>query len=257
MPELVYRPSTSPTMREIAKLMPTFAPDVVRNPMLLEHLVRGYFGTLGAYVMVMTDGLVRQAFDYPPRPALRWSQKPVIGRFYRGEDPPSRTNWEEIMYEVKNNANQIDQAVTEMEKQDMMDEIEKFMESKSKYDPSFTNQDIIDASKAMEAAYTQIKRLRKETKKLWEDDVMSPEQKLRELNRIYREKMEHSKDAYEERPGAVIQLEALQDTLIDMVPGDRAEYLSEQGLDHTAALIAGLPEKPKLRLRNIYWENSV
>ena len=109
----------------------------------------------------------------------------------------------------------------------------------------------------MEAAYTQIKRLRKETTKLWEDEDMSPEQKLRELNQIYREKMEHSKDAYGERPGATIQFEALQDTLIDMIPGDRVDYLAEQGLEQTSDLLANLPENPSLRLRNIYWEHSV
>jgi len=257
MPEITYRASTSPTMREIARLMPDFAPDVMRNPMLLEHLTRGYLGTLGAYVMVMTDSLVREQFDYPARPALRWSQHPVIGRFYRGDEPPSRTNWEEIMYEVRNNARQIDRAVSQMERLEMDDEIDEFMEAKSKYDPTFTNQEVLDAAAAMESSYEQIKQLRKETTELWEDEKMTPEQKLRELNRIYRDKMENAKDAYGERPGAAIQFEALQDTLIDMIPEDRVDYLAEQGLDQTSDLIANLPGNPSLRLRNIYWENSV
>ena len=255
-PELAFRASTSPAMRELAKAMPGFAPDTLQNPLLLEHLVRGYFGTLGAYTMVMTDGLVRNAFDYPARPALRWSQHPVIGRFYRGEDPPSRTNFEEIMYEVRNNARAIDRAVSQMERLEMDDEIDEFMEAGSKYDPSFSNQEVVDAAAAMEGSYEQIKQLRKETTELWEDEKMTPEQKLKELNRIYREKMENAKDAYGERPGATIQFEALQETLIDMDPENRPSYLAEQGLDQTADLIAGLPKKPELRLRNIYWENS-
>jgi hypothetical protein len=256
MPEITYRASTSPTMREIAKLMPNFAPDIVRNPMLLEHLTRGYFGTLGAYVMVMTDALVRKSFDYPARPALRWSQTPVAGRFYRGEDPPSRTNWEEIMYEVRNNARQIERAVTQMELLEMEDEVEEFMEAKSKYDPSFTNQEVLEASKAMEGSYKQIKQLRKDTTALWEDEKLTPEQKLRELNRIYRDKMENAKDAYGERPGAAVQFEALQETLIDMDPRQRHGYLVEQGLDMTADMIANLPIKPDARLQSIFWENS-
>ena len=256
-PELAFRAQTSPTMRELAKAMPGFAPDTLRNPILLEHLVRGYFGTLGAYAMVMSDGLVRQQFDYPARPALRWSQIPVVKRFYRGDEPPSRTNYEEIMYEVINNARQIERAVNQMERLEMDDEVDQFMEAGSKYDPSFTNEEVLDAAAAMEGSYEQIKQLRKETAELWEDENMSPEQKLRELNQIYRDKMENAKDAYGERPGAMIQFEALQETLIDMVPGDRVDYLAEQGLDQTADLVAGLPAKPELRLRNIYWENSV
>lgn len=256
-PELAFRAQTSPAMRELAKAMPGFAPDTLRNPILLEHLVRGYFGTLGAYVMVMTDGLVRQQFDYPARPALRWSQIPVVKRFYRGDEPPSRTNYEEIMYEVINNARQIERAVNQMERLEMDDEVDEFMEAGSKYDPSFTNQEVLDAAAAMEGSYEQIKQLRKETAELWEDENMTPEQKLRELNHIYRDKMENAKDAYGERPGATIQFEALQETLIDMVPEDRVDFLAEQGLDQTADLVAGLPKKPELRLRNIYWENSV
>jgi hypothetical protein len=255
-PELAFRAQTSPAMRELAKAMPGFAPDTLRNPMLLEHLVRGYFGTLGAYAMVMSDGLVRQAFDYPARPALRWSQYPVVKRFYRGDEPPSRTNFEEIMYEVMNNARQIERAVNQMEKLEMDDEVDKFMEKGSKYDPSFTNQAVLDAAAAMESSYEQIRQLNKETTELWEDEEMTPEQKLRELNNIYRDKMENAKDAYEERPGAAIQLEALQDTLIDMIPGDRVDYLAEQGLDRTADLLASLPVKPSTRLQRIMMENS-
>ncbi len=256
-PELAFRASTSPAMRELAKAMPGFAPDTLQNPMLLEHLVRGYFGTLGAYTMVMTDGLVRQAFDYPARPALRWSQIPVVKRFYRGDEPPSRTNFEEIMYEVRNNARQIERAVNQMERLEMDDEIDEFMEAGSKYDPTFTNQEVVEAAAAMEGSYEQIKQLRKETTELWEDEKMTPEEKLRDLNRIYREKMENAKDAYGERPGAAIQFEALQETLIDMDPMKRPSFLAEQGLDQTADLIANLPIKPDLRLRNIFWENSV
>ena len=256
-PELAFRAQTSPAMRELAEAMPGFAPDTLRNPMLLEHLVRGYFGTLGAYAMVMTDGLVRQAFDYPPRPALRWSQIPVVKRFYRGDEPPSRTNFEEIMYEVMNNARQIERAVNQMERLEMDDEVDKFMEKGSKYDPSFTNQEVLEAAAAMESSYEQIRQLNKETTELWEDENMTPEQKLRELNNIYRDKMENAKDAYGERPGAAIQLEALQDTLIDMIPGDRVDYLAEQGLDLTSDLLASLPVKPSTRLQRIMMENSV
>jgi hypothetical protein len=58
-------------------------------------------------------------------------------------------------------------------------------------------------------------------------------------------------------PGAIIQFEALQDTLIDMDPEDRPDYLAGQGLGQTADLLVSLPKKPGRRLRNIIWENSV
>ncbi len=255
-PEIVFRSQTSPTMRELANGMPKFAPGTLRNPLLLEHLVRGYLGTLGAYAMMMSDDLVRKQFDYPPRPELRWSKTPVAGRFYRGEDVPSRSMFEEVMYEVRNNARQIERAVNQLERLEMEDEVDVFMEEPSKYDPTFTNQQVVDAAKAMESSYQQIKTLRRDTNDLWEDEEMTPEQKGRELNQLYQEKLELSKDAWLERPGAEIQFEALQDTLIDMIPEDRVDYLVEQGLENTADLLVAMPRKPSSRLKRIMLENS-
>jgi len=245
-PELVFRSSTSPSMRELAKVMPNFSPDIMRNPLLMEHLMRGYLATLGGYVMMLSDDLVRKQFDYPARPELRWSKIPLVGRFYRGEEVPARSSFEEIMYDVRNNARQIERAVNQMERLEMDDEIDEFMEEGSKYDPNYTNQEVLDASKAMESSYNEIKKLRKDTTDLWEDEDMTPEQKSRELNDLYREKLENAKDAWMERPGAAeIQIEALQETLIDMPPQQRTDYLAKQRLDHTAELLSSLPKNPR------------
>lgn len=256
-PEIVYRPTTSPTMREIARGLPKWAPATLRNPIMLEHLMRGYFGTLGTYVMMMSDDLVRKQFDYPARPDLRWSQIPIVKRFYTGEDPPSRTMFEEVVYQVRENARQIERAVSQMEKQEMDDEIEAFMEEPSKYDSSFTNEEVVEAAKAMKSSYEEMKRIRKQMRELWEDEDMTGEQKGRELNQLLREKLEESKEGWLERPGAAIQFEALQETLIDMIPGDQVDYLAEQGLEGTIDLLAALPVKPSTRLQRIMKENSV
>jgi len=269
-PEIVFRPTTSPTARELARGLPKWAPATLRNPILLEHLVRGYFGTLGAYVMMMSDDLVRKSFDYPARPDLRWDKMPVARRFYTGDDPPSRTSFEEVIYQVRQNAREIERAVSQMEKLEMEDEIDAFMEQPSKYDSTFTNEQVVEASKAMKPSYNEMKRIRKEITELWEDEEMSGEEKGIELNNLLRDKLEEAKEGWLERPGssenkedeppnagAVIQFEALQDTLIDLSPEDRVDYLAEQGLDKTADLLVSLPTKPSSRLRNIMRENSV
>jgi len=266
-PEIVFRPTTSPTARELARGLPKWAPAMLRNPILLEHLTRGYFATLGAYVMMMSDDLVRKMFDYPARPDLRWNKIPVVRRFYSGEDPPSRTMFEEVIYQVRQNAKEIERAINQLERLEMYDEIEAFLEEPSKYDPTFTNEEIVEASKAMKPSYEEMKRIRKEITALWEDEDMGGDQKGRELNNLLQEKLEEAKEGWLERPGsseseqppepgAIIQFEALQDTLIDMVPGDRVDYLAEQGLDMTADLLASLPVKPSTRFQRILIENS-
>ena len=255
-PEIVFRPTTSPTMRELAKAMPKWAPATLRNPMMLEHLTRGYFATLGAYVMMMSDDLVRKQFDYPARPDLRWDKIPVVRRFYTGEDPPSRTVYEEVVYQVRASARQIERAVNKMEDLEMDDEVDAFMEEPSKYDPTFTNEEVVEAAKGMRFSYEEMKAIRKEIAELWEDEEMSGEEKGRELNNLLRDKLEAAKEGYLERPGAAIQFEALQNTLIDMVPGDQVDYLAEQGLDLTMDLLAALPVNPSTRLQRIMTENS-
>jgi hypothetical protein len=256
-PEIVFRPTTSPTARELARGMPKWAPATLRNPMLLEHLTRGYFATLGAYVMMLSDDLVRKSFDYPARPDLRWDKIPVVRRFYTGEDPPSRTSYEEIVYEVRGNARQIERAVNKMEDLEMDDEIDAFMEEPSKYDPTFTNEEVVEAAKAMRFSYEEMKTIRKEIADLWEDENMSGEEKGRELNNLLRDKLDAAKEGYMERPGAAIQFEALQETLMDMIPGDQVDYLAEQGLGQTLDLLASLPVKPSTRLQRIMTENTV
>jgi hypothetical protein len=108
----------------------------------------------------------------------------------------------------------------------------------------------------MEGSYKEIQQIRKETTELWEDETMTPEQKGRELNNLYQQKLENAKDAWLERPGATIQFEALKDTLIDMIPDNRVDYLVEQGLTETADLLVSLPKQPNARLRRILLENS-
>jgi hypothetical protein len=255
-PEIVFRPTTSPTMRELAEGMPKWAPATLRNPMMLEHLTRGYFATLGAYVMMMSDDLVRKQFDYPARPDLRWDKIPVVRRFYAGEDPPSRTVYEEVVYQVRASARQIERAVNKMEDLEMDDEVDAFMEEPSKYDPTFTNEEVVEAAKAMRFSYEEMKMIRKEIAELWEDENMGGDEKGRELNKLLREKLEAAKEGWLERPGAAIQFEALQNTLIDMIPNDRVDYLAEQGLEQTMDLLASLPVKPTTRLQRILMENT-
>ena len=207
--------------------------------------------------MMLTDDLVRSQFDYPPRPALRWQQIPVAGRFYRGEDPPTRTKFEQVMYEVRNEARAIERAINQMEDRELDDEVDAFLEEPSQYNRNFTNEDVLDAGAAMDSAYREIRDIRKEVNDIWEDPDMSPEEKLMELNELYRERNEAAKDAYEARPGtdpaaSVGQLPvgtlALWRSLQGMDNEQAVNFMREHGLTDTADLVASMPQQPNQRL---------
>jgi hypothetical protein len=268
-PDMVYRPGTSPALRELASRMPRFMPHTLRNPMLLEHIVRGYTGTLGSYLMMMTDDLVRKNFDYPPRPELRWNKIPVAGRFYRGDEPPSRTNYEEIVYELRNSARAIERTIAQMEREQMDDEVEEFKGEPSHYNRKFTNEEVIDAGQAVEGNMREIRRLRSELNEIWMDEDLTPAEKSRQINQIYRDKADEMRDAYRERPGAApfdptaatttaprVSTMALLDELNRMSQQETYAFLSEAGLTDTAALVQELPSSPNRDFRNLLADNE-
>jgi hypothetical protein len=265
-PDMVYRPTTSPLARELATRMPRFAPHTLRNPMLLEHIMRGYTGTLGSYLMLMTDDLIRKNFDYPPRPALRWDQTPMAARFYRGDDPLRRTGYENMMYEIRGAARGIARTISQMEQVGRQEEIEAFRNSPSEYHARYTNFQIEQASKTMDAPYNAIRRARNRMNQIWIDKDMSPEAKLMEINELQQQINERTQEAYERRPGSstvdyepiasaesvltVPAIALLEDLDGRDQPGTTA-FLRENGLIETAELVAGLPIRPNKDLVNL------
>jgi hypothetical protein len=61
--------TTSPTVTAIAHAMPAMAPDALRSPLRLQHLIRGYTSAIGMYALQGADALARTAGYAPPSPA--------------------------------------------------------------------------------------------------------------------------------------------------------------------------------------------
>ncbi len=93
-------PFTSDTLRELGEALNL-------SPVRMEHVVRGYLGTLGTYMLAATDTAVRFATDAPPRPETAWSRVPVVGSFFRGEAEGRRTRWEEEFYGFRREADAV------------------------------------------------------------------------------------------------------------------------------------------------------
>ena len=265
-PDMVHRNSTSPLSRELVKVMPRFAPHTLRNPMLLEHVMRGYTGTLGSYAMLMTDALVRSAFDYPPRPKLRWDQTPMASRFYRGDDPVRRTGYENMMYEIIGAARGITDALNVMEREGLDAEMTAFRNEPSEYHARYTNWQIEQSSDAMSGQYDAVRDLRKEANMIWQHEDWSPSEKLRRMNEVQIQINKMTKQAYELRPGSsttdYTPFASLTSTLTapilvlleDLDGQDQAGsegFLRGNGLTDTADLIASLPARPRDAFRDL------
>ncbi|WP_370548552.1 hypothetical protein NMD69_07955 [Edwardsiella tarda] len=77
------------------------------SPKKIDHLITGYTGTLGAYVLGAMDIVLRGMGDYGERPALRVDELPVIKSFLRGSAAPKSTQYSDDFYRMMQQANQV------------------------------------------------------------------------------------------------------------------------------------------------------
>ncbi|WP_417623086.1 LPD38 domain-containing protein [Parasphingorhabdus sp.] len=93
-----YSAYTSDTAKAIAQAFGV-------SPKKVEHLIKGYTGTLGAYVLGASDIVARQAMgiESAETPVSRY---PVIKSFYQGSGPKSSTKFANEFYEALDTANQ-------------------------------------------------------------------------------------------------------------------------------------------------------
>jgi hypothetical protein len=74
-PALQSTAATSLTAKKVGQLT-----DV--SPAKIDHAVRGFFGTLGAYSVMLADQAVRAVGDEPPAPIAPWQSAPVLKVFF-------------------------------------------------------------------------------------------------------------------------------------------------------------------------------
>ncbi len=77
----------------------------MRSPKKLQHLLQGYFDTLGAYVLSVADLMTRRAVDAPVRPDRLIQDIPVVGSFVR--DGEGRTRYRNEMQEMQKELNEL------------------------------------------------------------------------------------------------------------------------------------------------------
>ncbi len=208
LPPEQFSPQTSPLMVELARALPEWMNDVtpkMKSPKHLENLYRGYTGTLGQYVLMAADAVVRHAMDYPAAPARRLQDYPVIGSFYRGSDDAAmRQMYEEAFYTTLRKAQQVKGSMSFLEKYALEGRMDK---TQSDYEA------IIAITPTLEDIREQVSDLNKEMMMVWMDQEMTPQEKRSEVDLIQREKNELFRDAYPLRKGGAEHPRVTEETL--------------------------------------------
>lgn len=108
-PEAQYDPWTSETIRWVAEAMPDIAPDWMRSPKRLEHVLRGYVGSIGGYAVDMADFMGRSAFDLPETPSMRGRDVPIVKSFY--QTGVGSTKQTDQLYQMAASVNELQSAI--------------------------------------------------------------------------------------------------------------------------------------------------
>ena len=116
-----YDERTSLLMRELGQITGL-------SPKKLEHIVTGYTGTIGAYVVGICDAIVRASGDYGAAPAIRADQIPVLKSIYQGSAPAKSSQAMTDFYQLLDEANQVYSTIRQYQKEGRMGDAQEMLE---------------------------------------------------------------------------------------------------------------------------------
>ncbi|HDL7339045.1 TPA: hypothetical protein PXN07_004383 [Yersinia enterocolitica] len=163
-----YNDQTSLLMREIGEA-------TNMSPKMLDHIVMGYTGSLGSYVMGATNLLMRNLKDYGETPAMRLDEMPVIKSFFRGSDPAKSTQFTEDFYRMMTEANQINSTINSFRKQGRGDDANELIEE---------NRGKLSQRQGLTETQKQVKALNAQIEMMRRDRILTAEQKREKIDRL-------------------------------------------------------------------------
>lgn len=163
-----YNDQTSLLMREIGEA-------TNMSPKMLDHIVMGYTGSLGGYVMGATNLLMRNLKDYGETPAMRLDEMPVIKSFFRGSDPAKSTQFTEDFYHMMTEANQINSTINSFRKQGRGDDANELIEE---------NRGKLSQRQGLTATQKQVKALNAQIEMMRRDRILTADQKREKIDRL-------------------------------------------------------------------------
>ena len=110
------------TTNELAKVMGEF---LNISPSKIEHVMRGYTGTLGGYVLTVIDTITRGATGSPLLPSnFQLNKMPVFNRLLLDLDKSG--GYQQQFYELRNEVDKAVQTINSLKKQQRFDELSAY-----------------------------------------------------------------------------------------------------------------------------------
>ncbi|MFM5032335.1 LPD38 domain-containing protein [Aeromonas media] len=167
MAEARYNEQTSLLMRELGELTGF-------SPKQLEHLVIGYTGTMGSYVMAAADGLIRAS---RPGESASWraDEIPLVKAVYRGTGPAKSTQHMEEFYRMLNEVNQLKRTVDQYRSEGLTDKASELLEEQG---------GILKSRRSLSRTQQQVRVVRNKIELIQRDRTLTAEEKRRRIDEM-------------------------------------------------------------------------
>jgi hypothetical protein len=258
-PELMVTEHTSLTAKKASAAVPGFMPDLVRSPAGVDHLIRGYFGTLGEYALQMSDKLIREVENLPYPPTMRPDELPVIGRLARGPStlPPKNTKYSTTFYEVLEEATKVHNSMSALYKEEDKRPWEALLYGDKFWWGGFREVN----GRQWRLAYDRMKPVSTEVSKInaqirdIQTSLLPPEMKREQIDALYERRNRLFEGVYEFRPGGnlnpPVKKKLAEDTIGSTV--DVVNKFRENNMNAAATLFDTL-NAPMGRSTYVTWQ---
>lgn len=192
-PEEQFNAFTSATAREMANAAPDLGRynEWMRSPKTLEHLIRGYFGSLGMYALDAADAVVRSAANYPELPASKAGDYWLMRRFAPESDLRDNKYISEF-YELNENITAIANRMRTLAEQGDYDKAQELATDKA---------DLLAYGQRTRSVEKAMNVFRRQERDIHENPRgRSPEQRRQELAGIKARKNELAKQTVQSAP---------------------------------------------------------
>ena len=168
----------------MSKALPEAAPEWMRSPLRLQHMIEGYTGTVGQYIIGVTDVAYRKGTGTEKvAPAKKDFDYPVVKTFVRGGVYGDK--YTDRLYQMSEKAGQTYGTLKAYKDQKNMQAYREFKTEKAS---------VLSARKSIEKGVARMQKYNRQTKEIYANDSMSPEAKRAELDALQVKKNELAKE---------------------------------------------------------------
>ncbi len=172
LPEARYDERTSAIGRVLGQIT---GPTIGLSPKQIDHLVQGYTGTIGGYVLGMSS-LVAAGFTEGKGPAWRASDLPVAKVLYQG-DAPRSSKYQAEFYDMLTEADQLHRTLKSYREEGRLEAAADLLES---------SQEKLRHRPALGMTRRQLGQIRNQMDAIYRSTTMDGEQKRQQLDALQR-----------------------------------------------------------------------